>query len=212
MKTLSPDHIARLLKSALPGKESHLKMMPPGRELVVNHHDIDLVRYSSVLLLLLPADGQIYTCLIKRNASMRHHPGQISLPGGKIEDGESPEITALREAQEEIGISPLDVQLLGRLSELYVSVSRYTIFPYVGWMNYKPNFILNEAEAEKLLLLPVQQFRKKLEISQALMRTSLGVMKVPCYLFEEEIIWGATAMILTEFFDLIGESGAFISQ
>ena len=143
---------------------------------------------------------------------MRHHAGQISFPGGKIEEGESPEITALREAQEEIGISPLDVQLLGRLSELYVSASRYTIFPYVGWMDYKPDFSLNEAEAEKLLLLPVQQFQKRLEIRQASMRTSLGVMEVPCYLFEEEIIWGATAMILTEFFDLIGESSAVTSR
>ena len=212
MKTLLPEHIAQLLKAELPGKKSHLKMVPPGRELVVNYQDIDLVRYSSVLLLLFPEDGQIYTCLIKRNASMRHHPGQISFRGGKIEEGESPEITALREAQEEIGISPLDVQLLGRLSELYVSASRYTIFPYVGWMDYKPDFSLNEAEAEKLLLLPVQQFQKRLEIRQALMITSLGIMEVPCYLFEEEIIWGATAMILTEFFDLIGESSAVTSR
>lgn len=211
MKPLLPEHISHLLKAELPGKRSHLKMVPPGRELVVNDQDIDLVRYSSVLLLLFPEDGQIYTCLIKRNASMRHHPGQISFPGGQTEEGESPEVTALREAQEEIGISPLDVQLLGRLSELYVSVSRYTIFPYVGWMSHKPDFRLNRDEAEKLLLLPVRQFQKKPEIKQMLMSTSFGVMEVPCYLFEEEIIWGATAMILTEFFDLIGGPGDLIS-
>jgi 8-oxo-dGTP pyrophosphatase MutT (NUDIX family) len=209
---LLPDHIAHLLKTDLPGKKSHLKMVPQGRELVVNHQDIDLVRYSSVLLVLFPIGGQVYTCLIKRNAAMRNHPGQISLPGGQIEEGESPEVTALREAQEEIGISPLDVHLLGRLSELYVSISRYTIFPYVGWINYKPDFSLNEAEAEKILLLPVQQFQKQPEIKQALMSTSFGVTEVPCYLFDNEIIWGATAMILTEFFDLIRESGTVTSR
>jgi 8-oxo-dGTP pyrophosphatase MutT (NUDIX family) len=207
-----PDHIALLLKTNLPGKKSHLKMVPPGRELTVSSRDIDLVRYSSVLLLLFPMDGQVFTCLIKRNASMRHHPGQISFPGGRIEKGESPELTALREAQEEIGISPLDVQILGRLSELYVSVSRYTIFPYVGWIDYKPDFNLNEAEAEKILLLPVQKFHKEQEIRQTLMRTSLGVIQVPCYSFGGEIIWGATAMILTEFFDLIGEPSTLIPQ
>lgn len=187
-------------------------MVPPGREFVVNQQDIDLVRYSSVLLILFPIGEQIYTCLIKRNAAMRHHPGQISFPGGQIEEGESPEVTALREAQEEIGISPLEVQLLGRLSELYVSVSRYTIFPYVGWMNRKPDFSLNEAEAEKILLLPVQQFQTQAEVKQALMNTSRGVIEVPCYLFDDEIIWGATAMILTEFLDLIRESGTVTSR
>ncbi len=186
-------------------------MVPPGRELTVNSRDIDLVRYSSVLLLLFPMNGQIYTCLIKRNAFMRHHPGQISLPGGQIEEGESPELTALREAQEEIGISPLDVQILGRLSELYVSVSRYTIFPYVGWIDHKPDFCLNKDEAEKLLLLPVNRFQQETKIRQVVMSTSLGPIKVPCYFFDDEIIWGATAMILTEFLDLI-RKGLIISQ
>jgi len=185
-------------------------MVPPGRDLAVSRQDIDLMRYSSVLLLLFPSGEQVYTCLIKRNASMRYHPGQISFPGGRIETGESPEVTALREAQEEIGISPLDVQLLGRLSELYVSVSRYTIFPYVGWMNYKPDFNLNPDEAEKLLLLPVR--KSHLTITHSLMKTSRGVMEVPGYSFGGEIIWGATAMILTEFLDLAGDSVSVISQ
>lgn len=211
MRMLLPEHIALLLRTSLPGQKSHLKMVPPGRNLVVNHQDIDLVRYSSVLLLLFTVDGQVFTCLTKRNASMRHHPGQISLPGGRIEKGESPEVTALREAQEEVGISPLDVQLLGRLSELYVSVSRYIIFPYVGWIDYRPEFHLNKDEADKILLLPVQKFQEELKVEHALMRAGNEMAKVPYYSFDGEIIWGATAMILTEFFDLIRETRPVIS-
>lgn len=203
---MSPDHIARLLKSDLPGRKSHLKMLPPGRELVVGQQDIDRVKYSSVLLLLFPDADQLYTCLTKRNASMRHHPGQISLPGGRVEEGESPERTALRETREEIGVSPPDVRILGRLSDLYVSASRFMIFPYVGWVNHKPDFELNADEAEKILLFPVNLSRKGDEISRLPMKTSLGTIDVPCYPFDGEIIWGATAMILTEFLDLIRET------
>lgn len=209
---LLPEDIARLLKTSLPGQKSHLKMVPPGRTLTVAYPDIDMVRYSSILLLLFPSGGQIFTCLTKRNARMRNHPGQISFPGGRIEKGESPEITALREAEEEIGISPLDVQILGRLSELYVSVSRYTVFPYVGWINYQPEFRLNEEEAEKILLLPVQKFQKELEVKHTVMKTSIGMIEVPYYSFEHETIWGATAMILTEFLDMIGENSLAISR
>ncbi len=201
-----PEHIARLLKSDLPGIKSHQKMVPPGRKLLVGTPELDQMQYSSVLLLLFPYNGEVYTCLIKRTAAMKNHPGQISLPGGRIEDGESPETTALREAEEEVGISPLDVRLLGRLSELYVQVSRFTIFPYVGWVDYKPDFVLNEEEAEKLILFPIQRFQEHLEVKYKMLNTSSGLLNVPYYPFEGEVIWGATAMILTEFFDLTGKS------
>ena len=189
----------------MPGAFAHKKMIPPGRELAVPVDDINSVRYSSVLLLLFPFDGQIYTCLIKRNEAMKNHPGQVSFPGGRIEDGESPEQTALREAQEEVGISPVDVHILGRLSELYVQISQYTIFPYVGWMDQKPEFVLNKAEAERLILFPIQKFHKLREVKYTPMETSIGTLKVPYFPCEGEIVWGATAMILTEFLELLGE-------
>jgi 8-oxo-dGTP pyrophosphatase MutT (NUDIX family) len=205
MNTISPDQIARLLKKELPGQRSHRKMIPPGRNLVVNRQELDQIRYSSVLLLLFPEQGRLYTCLTKRNASMKHHPGQVSFPGGRIEEGESPEVTALREAQEEIGISPLEVRILGRLSELYVSVSKYMIFPYVGWMSRRPKFRLNEDEAEQLLLLSLDPALMKPQ-TRTIRTSSAGTIDVPCYPLGEEVIWGATAMILTEFFDLVRES------
>tara|TARA_R110002050_G_scaffold300795_1_gene472826 strand:- start:11594 stop:12271 length:678 start_codon:yes stop_codon:yes gene_type:complete len=198
-------HIQQLLQSDLPGEKAHRKMLPPGRKLSANFNEMSEVKYSSVLLLLFPHEGRIYTCLTRRNPNMKNHPGQISFPGGRIEEGESPELTAMREAQEEVGISPLDIRLLGMLSQLFIPVSGYTIFPYVGWVDHKPNFVLNEAEAEKLILLPVQEFLQEERIAHTEMDTIRGRLRVPYYPYEGEIIWGATAMILAEFFEILKE-------
>jgi len=212
MLELSPENIARLLRGGLPGKKSHLKMIPPGRKLVVGKQDEDQVRYSSVLLLLFRHEGKLYTCLTKRASGMRNHPGQISLPGGRMEDGEKPEVTALREAQEEVGIDPSDVLLLGRLSDLYVQVSRFKIFPFVGWIDYKPEFEVNKDEAEKVILFPIQEFFEERRLKYFPVQTSTGLMDVPCLMFEGEIIWGATAMILSEFLDVIRRHQYVMSQ
>ncbi|HKJ42445.1 MAG TPA: CoA pyrophosphatase [Sunxiuqinia sp.] len=196
-------NISHLLSDKLPGEQAHQKMMPPGRRLKIDLSEVDQVKYSSVLLLLFPIDGKIHTCLTKRNPNMKNHPGQVSFPGGKIEEGESPELTAIREAEEEVGISPLDVRLLGRLSELFIPVSSYSIFPYVGWMDQKPQFTLNKDEAEKLILFPVQDFLQDENIAHTDMQTKRGLLTVPYYPFDDEIIWGATAMILSEFFEVL---------
>lgn len=195
--------IKQLLEGELPGEEAHRKMIPPGRKLRANLEEVGAIKYSSVLLLLFPIDGKIFTCLTRRSLNMKNHPGQISFPGGRIEEGESPELTAMREAQEEVGVSPLDVRLLGMLSELFIPVSGYTIFPYVGWTDQKPEFVLNRDEAEKLLLLPVQDFLQNEKINYTEMETLRGRITVPYYPCDNEIIWGATAMILTEFFDVL---------
>lgn len=212
MREFSPEYIAGLLRSGLPGKRSHLKMIPPGRKLIVEALDRDQVRFSSVLLLLFPYQGKLYTCLTKRASGMKNHPGQISLPGGQIEAGEKPEVAALREAQEEIGIDPADVTLLGRLSELYVQVSKFQIFPYVGWMDRKPEFVINVAEAERTILFPIQDYMGPQKLKRYPVKTTAGVLDVPCFLYEGEVVWGATAMILSEFLDLLQKYQVTMSQ
>jgi 8-oxo-dGTP pyrophosphatase MutT (NUDIX family) len=204
-------HIKQLLQTELPGEKAHEKMLPPGRHLKMSFEESGEIKYSSVLLLLFPYKEKIYTCLTQRNPNMKHHPGQISFPGGKIEVGESPELTAVREAQEEVGISPADVRLLGMLSELHIPVSGYSIFPYVGWMDYKPDFVLNKDEAEKLILFPLQDFVQNEKISFTEMDTIRGRLTVPFYPFEGYEVWGATAMILSEFLEL-AKKGRFTFQ
>lgn len=203
MRHFDPELIVDLLQAGLPGQSSHRKMIPPGRPLTLPAGLDAAIRHSSVLLLLFRHEGQLYTCLTKRARTMKNHPGQISLPGGRIEEGETPEAAALREAQEEVGIEPGCVRLLGRLSEVYVQVSRFVIFPVVGWLDAMPQFEINPAEAEKLLLFPIEPGKRDQILKQFPVQTSSGLLDVPCFVFDNEIIWGATAMILSELMDIL---------
>ena len=140
---------------------------------------------------------------------MKHHAGQIALPGGRIEIGETALETAFRETWEEIGITPNQIQILGSLSEIYVQVSRFQIHPFVGWLDKKPEFVINKNEVEKTISFPLKLITNSFE--EVELETFTGTLKVPCIRFEDEIIWGATAMILSEFFDLL-EQYSFNNQ
>ncbi|QIA07178.1 NUDIX hydrolase [Draconibacterium halophilum] len=196
-----PDKIAAALKGELPGSQSHYKMLPPGRVLKPAPEDKSRVKLSSVLVLLFPDVDGIKVCLIKRPTYMKHHAGQIALPGGRIEPNESAQETALRETHEEIGITQDKIRMLGTLSSFYVEVSRFQITPFVGWMDQEPEFTLCAAEVEKAILFPIEAFKPPYSTTR--LKTLTGILEVPCIKFDGEIIWGATAMILSEFYDLI---------
>jgi 8-oxo-dGTP pyrophosphatase MutT (NUDIX family) len=197
------ENIKKALSQTLPGSTSHLKMLPFNRELVANSDEQTHLKHSSVLLLLFPQNNELHVCLIKRPVHMKHHAGQIALPGGRIEKGESAIETALRETWEEIGILPHQIEILGTLSELYVHVSRFQIHPFVGWLKIKPEFIICKDEVEKTILFPLKNMQNAVE--QVELKTITGALKVPCFQYEGEIIWGATAMILSEFYDLLNQ-------
>jgi 8-oxo-dGTP pyrophosphatase MutT (NUDIX family) len=200
------EHIKQLLQKNLPGATSHQKMLPPGRTLATPSTEKEKIKYSSVMLALFEENNTLFGCLIKRPKHMKHHASQIALPGGRIEKEENPVRTALRETFEEIGILPEDVEILGSLSELYVEVSRFIIHPVIGWMNKKPTFSVNQYEVEKIVLFPLLNYKDNIEEIEV--DTIVGKMKVPCIKFEDEIIWGATAMILSEFYDILKEGTA----
>lgn len=202
MKTL-PEDIKKVLLGKLPGEKSHRKMLPPNRVLKAAPQDKSVVKLSSVLLLLFIENGEIYCCLIKRPAHMKHHAGQIALPGGRLELGETALETAFRETFEEIGIPASQINILGSLSDFYVEVSRFQIHPFVGWLNTKPTFKLNKFEVEKTILFPIRKF--KTPFNEVILETVSGKLNVPCIQFENEIIWGATAMILSEFSDVLDQ-------
>lgn len=196
--------IVQRLQQVLPGANSHRKMLPPGRLLKAPSSRKAQVKHSSVLVLLFQEHHELKVCLIKRPSFMKHHAGQIALPGGRMEAGESPEETALRETYEEIGVAPEAIQIMGRLSGFYVEVSNFQVHPVVGWLHKKPAFRLCEQEVEKLICFPIQQFSPPYETLQ--MPTLTGVLPVPCVRYQDETIWGATAMILAEFYDVLQES------
>jgi mutator protein MutT len=195
--------IAKALANKLPGAKSHRKMLPPNRVLTAPQTKLR-VKQSSVLLLLFKEDNELKACLIKRTANMKYHAGQIALPGGKIEKGETAEETALRETFEEVGIEPDKITILGKLSEFYVEVSRFQIQPIVGWLQNRPVFKTNRDEVEKVIIFSLKKMKSP--FCEVEMNTVTGRMKVPCIQFENEIIWGATAMILAEFSDLLSQN------
>ncbi len=198
---IQQEDIRKALNGVLPGEKAHLKMLPPKRILKAPPEDTSLIKLSSVLLLLFIENNELQVCLIKRPSHMKHHAGQIALPGGRIEKGETALETALRETFEEIGVQSDQINILGSLSEFYVEVSRFQIHPFVGWLTTKPAFKLNPYEVEKTILFPIKQF--KAPFSEIEIQTVSGKLNVPCIKFEGEIIWGATAMILSEFADIL---------
>lgn len=204
MKPVIPKYLKSALGSELPGFVAHCKLLPPGRRLITFEEEKPHVKQSSVLLLLFPHEEELFICLTKRPSTMSIHPGQISFPGGKVEkEDSSPEMTALREAREEIGIDTDRIQILGKLSDLYVEVSKFSIQPYLAWADEKPEFSVNYDEVEKLLFFPLSQFVRDEKISEVLLDTVTGPLQVKYYPFDGEIIWGATAMILSELIEIL---------
>ena len=198
---INAENIKKALSQSLPGSASHKKMLPLNRELSVKPDELPRIKHSSVLLLLFAENNELNACLIKRPSHMKHHASQIGLPGGRIEKGETALETAFRETWEEIGISREKIEILGSLSELYVQVSGFQIHPFVGWIDKKPEFVINKNEVEKTISFPLRLITNSFE--EVELETFTGTLKVPCIRFEDEIIWGATAMILSEFYDVL---------
>jgi len=197
-------YLKESLQSELPGVNAHSKMLPPGRRLKTNDDELSSVKMSSVLLLLFPEGEQLYICLTKRPQTMKHHPGQISFPGGKVEkDDTSAEMTALREAREEVGIDHDKIEILGKLSDLYVEVSQFSIQPFLAWADQRPDFLVDFGEVEKLILFPVSDFVANEIISEIELETVTGSLQVKYYPYDGEFIWGATAMILSELIEIL---------
>jgi 8-oxo-dGTP pyrophosphatase MutT (NUDIX family) len=164
------------------------------------------MRPAAALLLVYPHDGVWHVPLTVRGSQLRHHTGQVSLPGGRIDPGESVEEAALREAQEEVAVEPTAVELLGRLTPLPIAVSGYLLHPVVGVTRQRPVFRLADGEVDRLLEVPLSHLQNPDIVRWEERRRSLpphGLMDVPYYDVDEMRIWGATAMVLAEFLALL---------
>lgn len=195
---ITVEQLELALKHPLPGESAHLTMLPERRQLKHAGNDPG-IKESAVLMLLYPENDELYFCLTKRNTKLKHHPGQISFPGGQCEKHESdPWLTALRETEEEIGLHKSAIQYLRKLSDVYVSVSNFNIHPYLGYTPEKPAFIVNHDEVAEIICLPLHSIFSKENHTKRKLKTSLGTYEVPCYLINEHVIWGATSMMIAE--------------
>jgi 8-oxo-dGTP pyrophosphatase MutT (NUDIX family) len=197
--------LKRQLKSRLPGSVSHNKMLPPGRILNVPSDQINY-HESAVLILLFPCQNQIQLCLIRRPATMKNHAGQIAFPGGKREKNDADLVqTALREAQEEIGVDRETIEIFGIMSSVYVQISDFLITPVLGWLNEKPKIVIDKSEVDEVILVSLEELTDHLNRCDREMETKTGRIGVPGYEINGSFIWGATAMILAELIDLCSD-------
>ena len=201
-----PRALKRALAAPLPGLDAQLRMAPRFRDGTDPRTQRDGLRHAAALLLLYPHGGQWHVPLTVRGSNLRHHTGQVSLPGGRLDDGESVEQAALREAHEEIGVEAADVDVLGQLTPLAIPVSGHLLHPVVGASASRPAFVLHEHEVEALIEVPLADLRHDDAVRwevRSRARPPLGDMDVPSFAVGGVQVWGATAMVLAEFLAVV---------
>ncbi len=197
------DFINRFKKNLhlpLPGKNAQYEMVKNFRSRAEISAP-DNARTAGVLMLFYPKNEEWHIALIRRRAHEKDpHSAQISFPGGKYEEGDGSLLqTALREAMEETGIAPDQVEMLGPLTSLYIPVSNFEVHPFVGFTNTRPDFIPQEDEVDDILEVPISFLLDPENIHTIDLNVRNFLLKnVHCFKFGDNIIWGATAMMLYE--------------
>lgn len=193
------------LKKELPGESALLQLAPLSRSVRMKAMKQDPnPRLSGVCILLYQKRGITHFVLTKRHEYKGVHSGQISLPGGKKEEVDENLIrTALRETEEEIGVSQHEIEVLGELSSTYIPPSRFLVQPIVGVVE-QPEFVLQESEVHTLMEVPLPDLLDDNNIKIGDFKIGQGKeMNIPYFDLEGERVWGATAMILSEFRQIV---------
>lgn len=195
-------YVPKLTDVILPGEEAHFKMAPMER--IVNLKNIDLEsknpRIAAVMMLFYPKNGKTHLVLIVRNSYKGVHSAQIAFPGGKYEpEDETFDITALRETKEEIGIHPNAIEIVKSFTPLYIPPSNFMVHPFLGIAQEELIFIPDIHEVADIIELPLAVFLSDEIVVTTNLSTSYAKnILVPAFKIEEHIVWGATAMMLSE--------------
>jgi len=194
--------IPKILNQQLPALTAHIKMAPVERQQTLGIEDYSKYnpRKSAVMMLFYPKNNDACLILIKRNTYPGIHSAQISFPGGKAEvtDKDLAD-TALRETFEEIGVVPANIDVVMPFTNIYIPPSNFIVAPFLGISLSVPEFKPNPDEVAQLIELPLNVFLDDSIVVNVPMQTSYrDSITVPAFKVEEHIVWGATAMILSE--------------
>ena len=188
------------LKQELPGKEAQIQMAPrPIDERRFRENPNRPPRLGGVMILLYPDENQIHIPLMKRPEYDGAHSGQISFPGGKLEEVDSDLVeTALRETHEEIGVPRDEIEVIGSLSELFIIASNFKVLPTVGLLKQRPVFKPDPIEVADVLTMSLDSLHDKSIRKVKEMHFPPYTIFSPYFEVRGEIVWGATAMMLSE--------------
>jgi len=207
------------LDSPLRPAEKAQKLMESSartKEFSFQYKERKKTRVAAVLILLYPFedengnekfDWKMPLVLRPQYEGMHNHGGQIGLPGGgREEQDENLMMTAIRETQEEIGVIVPKINILGALSDLYIPPSDSLVTPFVGFLDSKPNFVLDPKEVDRIIEAPLSSLKNpQLRLQKQVTLANKIILDVPYFALNEDSIWGATAMMLNEFLHLIEE-------
>ena len=206
MKNIPFQTLEHRLQEPLPGTEAQFRMAHAFRKQVPPPPPD--ARVASVMALFYPKNKEWNMVFIERVATNPNdrHSGQISFPGGKKDpEDHYPSQTALRETEEEIGVAANSIKLIGELTQLYIPVSNFLVYPFVGKIDYTPTFQPQVEEVADILEVPFEQFYAPNAIQTKDMTVGQGIKlrNVPYFHIQEKVIWGATAMMLSELMEVM---------
>ena len=196
------EYVPKIMDATLPAKEAHYKMAPLER--IENMEKLELQsknpKIAAVMMLFYPKNGRTHLVLIVRNSYEGVHTAQIAFPGGKFEPKDRTyEITALRETFEEIGVQPDSIEILRQFTHLYIPPSDFLVYPFLGICREEILFIPDSSEVAAIIELPLSIFLgEEVIVSVPISTSYANDIMVPAFKISEHIVWGATAMMLSE--------------
>jgi 8-oxo-dGTP pyrophosphatase MutT (NUDIX family) len=199
--------VPKIITENLPDELSHQKMAPLERMAIMKNLDIETIkpRKAAVMMLFYPKNKLAHLVLILRNTYPGVHSSQIAFPGGKYElYDDSLQHTALRETHEEIGILPEKIKIIRPFSEVYIPPSNFMVSPFLGYSEEELQFIPDPAEVAAIIELPIEDFLGDEIVVLKKMATSYTAsIDVPAFEIDDQIVWGATAMMMSELKDVL---------
>ena len=188
----------------LPASTAHILMAPQPRREWPGGLNPARIRNAAALLLVMPIADRAHIVLTVRADTLGRHSGQVSLPGGVVEAGESFEHAALREANEEIAVAGEAVRVIGRLTPIEIPVSGFRLHPVVGVANARLPLMPADGEVARILEVPIDDLMQPACLVTIERERDGRVVEAPTFCVGGEQIWGATAMVLAEFLTLLG--------